>query len=167
MESREFVIRVRRPWTLWILPTIAFLYFLAIVILAVMNRLPGGRDGQLLVLIGVALFALVLLVQLPFLFTRRPRAQQQDAEEGGAWAPAEEAPLAPAEPEMAPPVAPAAGGDDELAMTPETQKGLRVLEYSAPAKSANKGAVYAKTYVPVTKEFVMRVETLAADRHEI
>lgn len=166
MESREFVIRVRRPWTLWILPTIAFLYFLAIVLLAVMNQLPGGRDGQLLVLVGVGLFALVLLVQLPFLFTRRPRATAEDADEGGAWAP-EEAPLAPAEPDVAPPVAPGAPVDDELVMTAETQKGLRVLEYSNPAKSAHKGAVYAKTYIPVTKEFVMRVETLAADRHEI
>jgi len=61
------------------------------------------------------------------------------------------------------PVMMGAPADDEKLVTGEMQQGLTVLEYSAPAKSRHRGAVYSKTYVPVTKEHVLRVETLAAE----
>lgn len=161
MASREFVIHVRRRWTLWILPTLAVLYFLGIIILAIMGELPTGRDEEILVLAGVALFALIFLVQIPFLLRRRARAREVPEEPLAPWSAEEQAAPAPA-PIMAPVVR-----NDELVITDEMQKGFRVLEYSSPAKSENKGAVYAKTYVPVTKEYVLRVENVAADRAEI
>lgn len=153
MESRQFVIPVRRRWTLWILPTIAILYFLAVIILVILGERVRGVDTEMLVLAGVGLFVLVFLIELPFLLRRRAKIE-------------EDAPPA-YEPMMAAAPAEMAERDDEVLVTDESQKGLRVLEYSRPAKTVNKGAVYAKTYVPVTKEFVLRVETLAADRTEV
>ena len=151
---REFVIRVRRRWTLWILPVIALLYFAFVVYLAVARKEVANLPMQTLVLAGIGLFALVFLVEIPFLFRRKARAPAPEPappqEEPSLWAPA------PAEPMRA-------TADDEFLVTTENQQGLRVLEYSAPAKSRHRGAVYAKTYVPVTKEHVLRVETLAAE----
>lgn len=156
-EPREFVIPVRRRWTLWILPTIAILYFLAVVTLAILRREINGVPTQWLVLGGVGLFVLVILVELPFFVRRRIRAEPEAA-------------LPAATPDWqdeAPEPATRGAWDDERIATAEEQQGLRVLEYSAPAKSRNRGSVYAKTYVPVTKEHVLRVETLAAEPHEL
>ena len=46
-----------------------------------------------------------------------------------------------ASPDWSAPPAAAAPGDDETLVTTESQQGLRVLEYSAPAKSRHRGAV--------------------------
>lgn len=146
--SRPFLIPVRRRWTLWILPVLALVYFAVVVALAVLNYKVQGVTMEMLALGGVAFFALVILIELPFFLRRRVREPR-----------AEEAPEAPfAEPEGAPPAV-----DDEIVMTSETQQGMRVAEYSRPAKSRHPGAVYAKTYVPVTKDVVVRVETLVAE----
>ncbi|HVM45898.1 MAG TPA: hypothetical protein VM582_08185 [Candidatus Thermoplasmatota archaeon] len=152
-EDRPFVITVRRQWTLWILPALATIYFLAVILLNVLDYRIRGVDNDLLVLTGVGLFALVILIELPFLLRRRPKKE----------------PRIKASP--APVAAPAAeslnGWDDELSITGESQQGLQVIEYSAPAKSRNANAVYTKTYVPVTGAHVLRIETLAADESEI
>lgn len=151
MPNREFRIPVRRRWTLWILPALATIYFIAVLFLGATDRRVRGVSNQTLVWIGLALFALVVLVEIPFFLTRRARsdlpAQETDWQEE------------PAEPRAVPPM----DRDDEAVATGESQQGLQVLEYSRPAKSRNKGSVYAKTYVPVTKEHVLRVETLAAE----
>lgn len=172
---RPFLIPVRRRWTLWILPVIASLYFLAVVIIAALNNtinrggvnyriLPRDVSVETLALVGVGLFALVILVELPFLIRRRPKRE-----------PAPEPAAAPADEEPAPWAAPAQGAipaappprDDELVMTSETQQGYRVIEYSRPAKSRHRNAVFTKAYVPVTKEYVLRVETLVAEGRDL
>lgn len=157
-DERPFLIDVKRPWTLLILPILAGIYFLFIFYLGITRSEVRGVPTDYLVLGGLAFFIVVALLQLPFLFRRKgPRSQAAPAPAGGdAWqpGPTESAPLA-------------GSADDERVATSETQQGLRVLEYSVPAKSRNRGSVYAKTYVPVTKEHVLRVETLAAMPHEI
>jgi hypothetical protein len=152
-EPREFVIPVQRRWTLWILPTLAILYFLLVVALAVFRVEIRGLPTQTLVLGGVVFFVLVILIELPFFFRRRIKTEEPEPVRESSWQ--DEA------------GEPGAMRDDEKLVTNETQQGMRVLEYSAPAKSRHRGAVYAKTYVPVAKEWVLRIENLAADTHEI
>lgn len=159
-DEREFVIPVQRRWKLWILPTIAILYFAVVILLAILHLQIQGVSTDALVLGGLGLFLLTIVVEFPFLLRRRVRASDP--------APPPEAMPAPTAWQAAPTAAsaPYLGGaraDDEKLITGEMQQGLRVLEYSAPAKSHHRGAVYSKTYVPVTKEHVLRVETLSAE----
>lgn len=150
-DERPFLIPVKRRWTLLILPVLAVLYFVFVVWLGATRTTVRGVSMDVLVLSGLALFLLVALVEVPFFLRRRPKAEP----------PAREWQDEPPEP------MPATAWDDERVATDESQQGLRVLEYSAPAKSRNRGAVYAKTYVPVTKEHVLRVETMAAEPREL
>lgn len=150
-EDRPFVITVRRRWTLWILPILATLYFLAIVLLNVLDYSIKGVSMDMLVLGGVGLFVLVVVVELPF-FMRRRRKKERPPPAAAASATAAASP---------------GGWDDELLITPESQQGLQVIEYSAPAKSRNANSVYTKTYVPVSGAHVLRVETLVADPSDI
>ena len=159
-DAREFVIPVRRRWKLWILPTLAILYFVLVVLLAIFHLEVTGISTDALVFLGLGLFVVTILVEFPFLMRRRSR-EAEPAPMGEPMAPAGEWQAAPVA--SAAPVMMAARGDDEKLVTGEMQQGLRVLEYSAPAKSRHKGAVYAKTYVPVNKEHVLRVENLAAE----
>ena len=152
--DRPFVITVRRTWTLWILPVIAAIYFLAVLVLNALNYRIRGVTDEMLVLGGVGLFVLVILVELPFFLRRGAPKAPKPAKAKKAAAPQ--------------PGSPATNGwDDELLTTSESQQGLQVLEYSAPAKSRNANAVYTKTYVPVSGAHVLRIETLAADQTEI
>lgn len=151
-EIRPFVIPVRRPWLLLILPTIAVLYFLAVVLLNVFDYEIQGVSNEMLALGGVGLFALVILVELPFFLRRRaPRAPRR----------------ARAAPEAASAPTQVVAWDDEYVSTAETQQGLQVLEYSSPAKSRNSNAVYTKTYVPVSGAHVLRIESLVADADDL
>lgn len=150
--TRPFVIPVRRPWLLLILPAIALLYFLAVVLLNVFDYEVKGVTNEMLALSGVGLFALVIVVELPFLLRRRAKR-----------APRAKAP----EPTEAPMDASRNGWDDELLATSESQQGLQVLEYSSPAKSRNSNAVYTKTYVPVSGAHVLRIESLVADASDL
>lgn len=153
-EERPFVITVRRRWLLWVLPVLASLYFIAVMVIVLGNYRIRGVSTDMLVLGGLGLFALVILVELPFLLRRR-------------------APKRKKEPKEAPPAAGeaalvgVAGANDEMMVTQESAQGLQVLEYSAPPKSQNPSAVYTKTHVPVTKSHVLRIETLVADVADI
>lgn len=153
-EARPFLISVRRRWLLWILPIIAALYFIAVLVLVIGDWRIRGVTNDMLVLGGLGLFALVILIELPFLIRRRaPRAPKPKKEKPAkAVAVAEAAPSA---------------WDDELVITSEAVQGMRVLEYSAPAKSANPHGVYTKTHVPVTQTDVVRVETLVAEQGDL
>lgn len=55
----------------------------------------------------------------------------------------------------------------EVVVTGDTEQGLGVLEVSTPPKSENKGSVYTRTYVPVSKGHVLRIEDLAANLNDI
>lgn len=151
-ESRPFVIPVRRPWLLLILPTIALLYFVAVVLLNVFDYEIEGVTNEMLALGGVGLFALVILIELPFLLRRSGKRRARPAPEPAAAVPMD---------------ASRNGWDDELLSTSETQQGLQVLEYSSPAKSRNSNAVYTKTYVPVSGAHVLRIESLVADASDL
>lgn len=151
-DERPFLIPVDRRWTLLILPVLAALYFLFILYLGITRSQVKGVSTDLLVLGGLAFFLVVVLLEIPFFLRKKAKAAPPPAREWQAEPPE---PMA------------RAAADDERLMTDETQQGMRVLEYSAPAKSRNRGAVYAKTYVPVTKEWVLRVEDLAAEPREL
>lgn len=148
-EIRPFVIPVRRPWLLLILPTIAVLYFLAVILLNVLDYEIEGVSNEMLALGGVGLFALVILVELPF-FMRRGSPRRARAAPAPTTAPLQ-----------------ATVWDDEYLGTSESQQGLQVLEYSSPAKSRNSNAVYTKTYVPVSGAHVLRIESLVADADDL
>lgn len=150
-DEREFRIHVRRRWTLLILPTLAALYFVFLVVLGVARWRVRGVSNDVLALGGLAFFVLVILIELPFLLRRSgPRPPEASRDEGWQDEPPE------------PPPSARLDVDDERVSTDESQQGLRVIEYSSPAKSRNRGAVYTKTYVPVTKGHVLRIETIAA-----
>lgn len=153
-ETRPFVIPVRRPWLLLLLPILAALYFVGVVVLNVLDYRIRGVTNEMLVLGGLAFFALVILIELPFFLRRRAPREPKAAP-------------ARAPPPAAAPLAGAAVWDDEIVTTSETQQGLRVLEYSSPAKSSNSNAVYTKTYVPVSGAHVLRVESLIADASDL
>lgn len=151
-EERPFLIQVQRRWKLWILPVIAVLYFILIITLAVMDLKIEGVPMEYLVLGGLGLFILVMIVELPLLWRRRaPRPARVKT-----------APMS-----ATPEAASRNGWDDELSITAETQQGMQVLEYSAPAKSRNRNSVYTKTYVPVTGAQVLRIESLVADASDL
>lgn len=152
-ETQPFVIPVRRTWLLLILPILALLYFVGVVVLNILDYRIEGVSNEMLALGGVAFFGLVILVELPFFLRRsRPRAKKVKA------APAAPAPAAPAT---------RAPVDDEVVTTDETQQGLRVVEYSSPARSRNANAVYTKTYVPVSGAHVLRIESMVADASDL
>lgn len=165
-NPRPFVIPLRRRWGLVILPVLCLLYFAGVMVLVVLNMRIDGVSNELLALGGAALFGLTLLIELPFfLRRRRPRAEPEETmgavDEGTAFQGGfQDEPAEPRARVRAP-------VDDEAVLTTESQQGLRVIEYSRPAKSRHKGSVYAKTYVPVTKEHVLRVETLAAEPRDL
>lgn len=145
----DFVLRAR--WPLYILPVLALAYFVGVLVLIATDNHLKGVSNDALALAGVVVFLVVALIELPFLFRRRePRPE-----------PAGPAPAGDAI------AAPRARIDDEYLVTSEEQQGLKVLEYSTPAKSRHHGAVYTKAYVPVTKEHVLRIETLAAEGAEL
>lgn len=152
-EDRPFVINVRRRWTLLILPILALLYFVAIVILYVQDYRINGVDMDTLVLAGVGVFVLVMIIELPFLMRRKaPKVKRSEKQKLDILEDRGEAP---------------AMRDDEYLTTSESQQGMQVVEYSAPAKSRNVNVVYTKTYVPVTGAHVLRVETAVADAADI
>lgn len=159
-NPRPFVIPLRRRWGLLILPVLCLLYFAAVVALVVMDLAVTGVPTRWLVMGGAALFLVTIVVEVPFFLRRRPRRAK--AEEPDYVADLQDEP-----PEPDAPLAPRVKADDELVITSEQQQGLRVIEYSKPAKSRHRGAVFAKTYVPVTKEHVLRVETLAAEGRDL
>lgn len=155
-NPRPFLIPLRRRWALAILPVVCVLYFALVITLVALDRTVSGLTHELLALVGAGLFLVTLLVEIPF-FLRR-RAKRVRAE------PVEERALQDEPPE---PLARGPALDHEFVTTSETQAGMRVVEYSRPAKSRNRGLVYAKTYVPVAKDVVLRVETPAAEPRDL
>lgn len=168
-RERRFLVNVERPWKLWIIPILALLYLVWIVLL-VTASVETGVEDTVWVYAGLGLFAVLLLIELLLLFTRRAKKQKV-----ARAAPMVAERLEEPEPEVDPMArailgTPAAarqrGPDAEIRATMDEHKGKRVLEVSIPPKSANKGAVYAKAYVPVDDAFVLRIEDLVAQRAE-
>lgn len=154
-EVRPFVIEVRRRWLLWILPIIATMYFIAVVVLTIVDYRIRGVTTEMLALAGVGLFVLVMAFELPFFLRRRaPRAPKPAKVKKARRPEAESSPSS-------------AYVDDELTTTNEKAQGLQVVEYSSPAKSRNQSTVYTKTYIPVSGAHVVRVETAVADASDI
>ncbi|GEM_PF-5654376 len=156
-DSRPF--RIRRAWLAFTLAAICVLYFAAVLLLAATNRVVQGVTNEQLALGGALLFLVAIVVEIPFFLRRRgPRPQPAAEEPAPLSQDFQDEPLEAEAPLMA-----METWDDEKRLTTEQQQGMTVLEYSRPAKSRHRGAVYTKAYVPVTKEFVLRVETLVAE----
>lgn len=165
--ARRFVINVERPWKLWIIPVLALLYFVWIVLL-VTAKVETGVEDVMWVYAGLGLFGFLFFIELLLLLTKKQKVKKVKV---AAAVPAER--LEEPEPAMDPMTAailrtPAAsrqrGPDAEIRATSDEYKGKRVLEVSIPPKSSNKGAVYAKAYVPVDDSVVLRIEDLVAQR---
>lgn len=154
--ERAFVIR--RTWLAWTLVAICVLYFLVLTTIVVLDYRVQGVTDQTLAMGGAGLFVLTALVLIPFLFRRKGAAPAKAVEED-AWEPA------PASAPAA--MRPRASWDDEIKLTDETAQGMRVIEYSWPAKSRNRQAVYTKTHVPVSSAHVVRVETMVAEARDL
>jgi hypothetical protein len=155
--------RIRRAWLPFTLAVLCVLYFAGVLFLAATNRTISGVDNDQLALGGAALFVVTLLVQIPFFLRRRPKRAPAPQEEPEPMPEdMQEEPLEVEAPRME-----MERWDDEVRLTTEQQQGMVVLEYSRPAKSRHRGAVYTKAYVPVTKEHVLRVETLAAEGSDL
>lgn len=149
-----------RSWTLWFIPVLATLYFVWILLVALGTVKTPSVDLRTWAIAGMVLFGILLLLEILLLLRRK--------------GPEEAAPVAePAADETVIPYAQPgvrAGADKleaEIVATGEQWKGLRVLEVSIPPKSRNKGGVYAKSYVQVAPELVLRVEDLVADRRDV
>lgn len=136
---------------------VAILYFLFVLALGInLFAIPAiqsrVRIGDL-VLAGSVLFVVMALALVVMLFRRRQAFEAIEAEtEAEEIRAAESAVVRPR--------------DDEVVVTNDSYQGLRVLEYSHPPKSQNKGAVYAKCYVPVARDSVVRLEDLIAREGE-
>lgn len=166
---RRFVITVERPWKLWIIPVLALAYLLWIVVL-ISTGIETGVEEQMWVYAGLGLFGLLFLIEILLLFTKREKVKKAKVAAAPMVAeeleePAAEDPMASAIMSM-PAAARQRGPDAEIRATTDDHKGKRVLEVSIPPKSTNKGAVYAKAYVPIDDTFVLRIEDLVAQRAE-
>ena len=164
-NTREFRIRVKRRWPLWTWLIIAFLAFVAVLVMVLNDVTITGVSEQMLVLGGTVFFLLIALFMLPLLMRRKVRQAPRAApapETGEGIAAPVAAPL-PQDDSFARPLA---VERDEYFITGEVKKGLSVVEYNRPAKSDHIGAPYVKTYVPVTDKIVVRIETMAVRRDE-
>jgi hypothetical protein len=149
--------RIRSAWPFYVLAGVATLYFVLVVYLAA-NPV-SGLDLDVLALAGLVFFAILIVLAFLFMGRRKlPRPPPAANEPALLREDMQDEPLESEAPRMA-----AQAWNDELVRTTEQQQGLTVLEYSRPPKSQHRGAVYAKAYVPVTKEFVLRIEVLVAD----
>ncbi|HVL88111.1 MAG TPA: hypothetical protein VM681_08945 [Candidatus Thermoplasmatota archaeon] len=131
-----------------VVATVYFLFVLALGInlLAVpaLQRTVSLAD---FVLAGSVLFMLIIVAFLVLLVRGRGASAAQAAISGAP---------------TAVPTVVRRRGDDEYVVTNDEFQGMRVLEYSHPPKSKNQGAIYAKALVPVTREYVLRVEEIIA-----
>lgn len=158
-DERPF--RLRRAWPFWILLGVSLAAFAFLAWLVGSNSVVEGVPTSTLALVVSVLFVVTLLVAIPY-FRRVPDdAPAPEAEP----APVQDYQDEPAPLESAP--SPREAWDDELRRTSEQQQGMSVLEYSSPAKSKHRGGVYTKAYVPVAKEYVLRVETLVAEGRDL
>lgn len=144
-------VKARRRSVPGVVLLVALLYFAWVALLGTrVIALPGLEPTITLAdwaLLGAVLMVVLLLVLLwDYTRVRRglaaPQAQATQVPARHAWVP------------------------DELVLTAETWQGRRVLEYSRPPKSGPTAAVYAKCYVPVDGEYVLRVEDLVAQARE-
>lgn len=176
-EQRRFLVGIPRGLLIAGL-VVALLYLVWLVLIAgryvVIRSGTTPIDPVVWVWVGAGLFGLLLVLGLFALVPARSRPDDEepmDAVEAiPAAIPTYEPPMAEtayAPQTYAPPVTPKRRRDDvEIKVAPEDYKGKRVVELSIPPKSANKGGVYAKAYVPVDDTLVLRVEDLVADKRD-
>lgn len=169
-ESRRFLVGIPRGLLVAGL-VVALLYVVWLVLIAgryiVIRSGTTPIDPVVWVWVGAGLFGLLLVLGLFALIPARSRHEEEPVEAVEAIPAAMPYQAPPPEPSYAP-AAPARRkrGDVEIKVAPEDYKGKRVVEISIPPKSANKGGVYAKAYVPVDDTLVLRVEDLVADRRD-
>jgi len=170
MTARRFWLNVPRGF-LWGVLAVVLLYFVWLVLIAgrivVIRRRTQFIDPVVWVWVGLGVFGLALLLGVLSIIPSRGRGAAGPRDEQ----PLEAIPAAASGYEAPPPMASSAShrvrGDVELRVANEDYKGKRVLELSTPPKSVNRGAVYAKAYVPVDEAYVLRIEDLVAERRDV
>lgn len=142
-ESPRFVLGIRRTWVLWILPVVGLLLVVLIVAMS-LRWIPYifTDDMDAWAVAATAILVFIALIEALLMLRRRPKRQAPE--------PVEEAPASQV------------ASDIELRATSESKEGKRVVEASLPPKSLYAGGIYAKTYVPVSSDVVLRVEDLIA-----
>ncbi|MHB8587022.1 MAG: hypothetical protein ACYDDF_14430 [Thermoplasmatota archaeon] len=151
----EYLLRWR-SWVIWTLPVIATLYFIWVLAVFMQYVRTPSVAFDTWVNGGLALFVIIIVVELLLLIRRKPAmdAMAETSEEVAI-------------PPYAAPTAPAPPGDAEVRATGEQYKGMKVVEVSLPPKSQNRGGIYAKAFVEVSPEIVLRVESLVAGREDV
>lgn len=159
-ESQARFLLPWRSWALWFIPVIATIAFVWILLVALGQVRTPSVPIATWATVGGVLFGVLLLLLILLMIPRRDRAAEE-------LAAASEIPAETVVPYAPPPRPTTTKIEAEFVATGEQWKGMRVLEVSLPPKSRNKGGVYAKSYVPITGELVLRVEDLVADRRDV
>ncbi|HVL49269.1 MAG TPA: hypothetical protein VM889_11980 [Candidatus Thermoplasmatota archaeon] len=151
-DGQDYLIRTRRTWPLWVLPSLGLLLVVLLVTMA-LGWIPFlfTDNLDLWAMAVTAVLVILFILEMLLLVRRRPEpvAEAMSPEEAQAAAHAAYAP-------------PARMSDIELQATGDAWNGLRVLEASLPPKTLTPGGVYTKTYVQVGKDLALRVEDLVA-----
>lgn len=156
-----------RTWTLWLIPVVATLYFVWVLMVGLGNVRTPTVDIGTWVLLGLVIFGVLFVLELLLLVRRKEKdgAPAVEPADAGSTIPAYLPPgEAAANGSAFAPPPPRERADAEWIATSEMYRGLRVLEVSMPPKSRNKGGVYAKSYVAVGPDAVVRIEDLVADK---
>ena len=168
---KEFIVKMKSPWTALAIPIVATLYVGWVVLLASGKTATPGIPLVQWVYGGLALLVVLLFWGWLLTLRRSPRVKKAKAKKVKAQEPVQELQTEDLVPEetAAPVSIPVRNLDRpyELVYAGEEYKGRQVLEISIPPKSANRGAVYTKTYVPVAEDLVVRVEDLAEDANRL
>jgi hypothetical protein len=162
-EQGEFVLHWR-AWTIWALPIVATVYFVWLLALYLNYVKTEAITYSTWTNLGLVIFAIVIVCELLLLWRRQPtRVASTTPEESGEVS---IQPYAPYNAQAAA-VAPRMATDAEVRATAEQYKGKRVIEVSLPPKSMNKGGIYAKAFIDIEPDMVVRIESLVASREDV
>jgi hypothetical protein len=148
---KEFVVQVKAPLILIVLPVIALVVFLTVVAInsgIIDARSIGNVPFETYVYGGSAVMAILLIAELILLL-------QRPAESEAVETAIEPIPLVDKRDELG-----------EIVLTQDTHQGRQVVEYSRPPKSRNKGAIYVKTFIELDGKHVLRAEEMIAEEKQ-
>ncbi|MBI4394117.1 MAG: hypothetical protein HY556_10045 [Euryarchaeota archaeon] len=149
--TKEFVVQVKTPLLLIILPVLALVVFLVVVGInsgIIDSRAIGNVPFETYVYGGTAVMAVLLVAEMILLLQR---AAEPEAVETAL----EPIPLVDKRDELG-----------ELVLTQDNHQGRQVVEYSRPPKSRNKGAIYVKTFIELDGKYVLRAEEMIAEEKQ-
>lgn len=173
-RKKEFIVKMSSPWTILLIPGVATLYVGLVVLMAIGKLSTFGLRLQEWVYGGLALLAILLFWGWLLTLKRTPKVAKAPVQDESDELledlrhRVEEEEAQPVNvPIRAPAPAPAASATHEIIVSGEEYKGRKVIEVSMPPKSAHRGGVYTKTYVPVDDALVVRIEDLVEEPEEL